>query len=126
MSVTEMSARTHGGSGEQVPWQGVLEALDEVVLLLNGQYVVAYASPSVRPRLGYAPHEITGQALGDLVHPDDLRAALRNLSELPGLGVVRQSVRVRRRGRRLRVAGVDAHPDAERRRRRRPDRAVGA
>ena len=96
MSVTEMSARTHGGSGEQVPWQGVLEALDEVVLLLNGQYVVAYASPSVRPRLGYAPHAITGQALGDLVHPDDLRAALRNLAELPGLGVVRQSVRVRR------------------------------
>ena len=28
---------------ERVPWQGVLEALDEVVLLLNAHNVVTYA-----------------------------------------------------------------------------------
>ena len=32
MSVTEMSVRTHSGTHDQMPWQGVLEALDEVVL----------------------------------------------------------------------------------------------
>ncbi|HVN11512.1 MAG TPA: PAS domain-containing protein [Kineosporiaceae bacterium] len=80
---------------ERVRWQGVLEALDEVVLLLNAHDVVTYASPSVRVRLGYAPEAITGQALGDLVHPDDLRAALRNLAEV-GLGApVRHAMRVR-------------------------------
>lgn len=83
---------------ERVHWQGVLEALDEVVLLLNARYVVTYASPSVRSRLGYAPEAITGQALGDLVHPDDLRTALRNLAEVGLGGAVRHTMRVRRAG----------------------------
>src|SRR4051794_18314120 len=81
---------------EQVPWQGVLEALDEVVLLLNGQNVVTYASPSVASRLGYSPQELTGRSLGDVVHPDDLRSALRTLAEVASSGVVRTPMRVRR------------------------------
>ena len=78
----------------QVPWQGVLEALDEVVLLLNGQNVVTYASPSVQARLGYAPHELAGRPLGAVVHPDDLRGALRSLAELAGGGAVAAPVRL--------------------------------
>ncbi len=79
----------------QVPWQGVVEALDEVVLLLNGQNVVTYASPSVQARLGYAPAELAGRQLGDVVHPDDLRAALRTLAELARGGAVGTPVRLR-------------------------------
>src|SRR3954451_1339024 len=97
VSLTDVTATTQASAREQrVPWRVVLEALDEVVLLLNAQYVVAYASPSVGARLGYAPHELTGQALGDLVHPDDVRAALRHLAELATVGVSRQAMRVRR------------------------------
>src|SRR5205814_556900 len=59
-------------------------------------YVVTYASPSVRTRLGYAPQAVTGRALGDLVHPDDLRTALRNLAEVGLGGAVRHTMRVRR------------------------------
>ncbi|HYJ76596.1 MAG TPA: PAS domain-containing protein, partial [Kineosporiaceae bacterium] len=81
---------------ERVDWQSVVEALDEVVLLLNARYVVTYASPAVRGRLGYAPDAVTGQALGDLVHPDDLRAALRSLAQVGIGGPVQHTMRVRR------------------------------
>jgi PAS domain S-box-containing protein len=81
---------------ERVHWRSVLEALDEVVLLLNSRYVVTYASPSTGTRLGYAPQAVTGRALGDLVHPDDLRTALRNLAEVGLGGAVRHPMRVRR------------------------------
>jgi PAS domain S-box-containing protein len=81
---------------ERVSWQNVLEALDEVVLLLNGQNVVTYASPSAAVRLGYAPRDLAGRALGDVLHPDDLRVALRALAEVAPAGVVRQQMRVRR------------------------------
>jgi PAS domain S-box-containing protein len=81
---------------ERVPWQRVLEALDEVVLLLNERGMVTYASPSVALRLGHAPGALTGWSLGDVVHPEDLRAGLRGLAELAVAGVVRTPMRLRR------------------------------
>src|SRR3954464_4330788 len=81
---------------ERVDWQSVVEALDEVVLLLNSRYVVTYASPAVRSRLGYVPGAVTGQALGDLVHPDDLRAALRSMAQVALGSPVQHTMRVRR------------------------------
>jgi PAS domain S-box-containing protein len=81
---------------ERVDWQSVVEALDEVVLLLNSRYVVTYASPAVTSRLGYASEVIAGRAVGDLVHPDDLRAALRGLAHVGIGGPVRRMMRVRR------------------------------
>jgi PAS domain S-box-containing protein len=81
---------------ERRDWQSVVEALDEVVLLLNARYVVTYASPAARGRLGYTPDALAGSALGDLVHPDDLRAALRTLAQV-GIGrPVQHLMRVRR------------------------------
>jgi PAS domain S-box-containing protein len=81
---------------ERVDWQSVVEALDEVVLLLNSHDVVTYASPAVRTRLGFEPEAVCGRALGDLIHPDDLRAALRNLAEVGAGWPVRHAMRVRR------------------------------
>jgi PAS domain S-box-containing protein len=79
---------------ERLHWQSVLEALDEVILVLNSRYVVTYASPSVQARLGHRPQAVVGQALGDLIHPDDLRDALRHLAEVGLAGAVRHSMRV--------------------------------
>jgi PAS domain S-box-containing protein len=79
---------------ERVPWQRVLEALDEVVLLLNERSVVTYASPSVAVRLGHAPRDLAGRPLGDVVHPDDLRTALRGLAEVAVSGVVHVPMRL--------------------------------
>jgi PAS domain S-box-containing protein len=80
----------------RLPWQQVLEALDEVVLVLNDRTVVTYASPSVGARLGHAPGALAGRSLGDVVHPDDLRAGLRGLAELAVSGVVHVPMRLRR------------------------------
>ncbi|HYY10459.1 MAG TPA: PAS domain-containing protein [Kineosporiaceae bacterium] len=79
---------------ERVAWQGVLEALDEVVLLLNAQNVLTYASPSVAVRLGHDSAALAGRSLGDLVHPDDMRTLLRDLAELSATGVVRTPLRM--------------------------------
>ncbi len=84
------------GMREHVTWQGVLEALDEVVLLLNTRNVLTYVSPSAGARLGSAPGDLAGRALGDLLHPDDLRAVFGDLAELTSAGVVRTSLRLRR------------------------------
>src|SRR3954471_22309294 len=81
---------------ERVDWQSVVEALDEVVLLLNSRYVVTYASPAVTQRIGYAPEAVAGRAVGDLVHPDDLRAALRGLAQVGIGGPVQRTMRIRR------------------------------
>lgn len=81
---------------ERVDWPAVVEALDEVVLLLNARNVVTYASPSTRALLGLPAEAVAGQALGDLVHPDDLRTALRGLAQVGVAGPVHQVLRVRR------------------------------
>jgi PAS domain S-box-containing protein len=80
----------------RLPWQRVLEALDEIVLLLNERNVVTYASPSVAARLGHGSGALAGRSLGDVVHPDDLRSGLRSLAELAVSGVVHIPMRLRR------------------------------
>jgi PAS domain S-box-containing protein len=81
---------------ERVDWLSVVEALDEVVLLLNSRYVVTYASPAVADRLGVAPSALAGRSLGDLVHPDDLRGALRSLAQVGIGGPSQPTMRIRR------------------------------
>jgi PAS domain S-box-containing protein len=81
---------------ERVDWLSVVEALDEVVLLLNSRHVVTYASPAVTDRLGRAPDALAGSSLGDLVHPDDLRGALRSVAQVGIGGPVQPTMRVRR------------------------------
>src|SRR3954470_16018611 len=83
---------------ERVDWLSVVEALDEVVLLLNSRYVVTYASPAVANRLGHVPTAVAGRSLGDLVHPDDLRGALRSLAQVGIGGPVQPTMRIRRAG----------------------------
>jgi len=56
-------------------FRALLEHAFDVVLLLDLDCGVLYASPSVERVLGYAPRELVGRNALDLVHPDQLEDA---------------------------------------------------
>lgn len=56
------------------------KALD-VISLCSAENAFLYVSPSVEDVLGYAPEELVGTTVSDLVHPDDLAAYVREVIE---------------------------------------------
>ena len=62
--------------GEQ-HFRALIEHSSDVITILNQDGLIRYKSPSVQRELGYAPDELTGQNVFDLVHPDDTPAVLQ-------------------------------------------------
>ena len=56
-------------------FRALIEHAFDVVLLLDRDYGVLYASPSVERVLGYAPRELVGRNGLDLVHSDQIEDA---------------------------------------------------
>jgi PAS domain S-box-containing protein len=54
----------------------ITENVQDLLLLLDENLVIKYASASYKSVLGYAPSEITGKQAYDFVHPDDLPAVI--------------------------------------------------
>ncbi len=48
------------------------ENASDIVVVLDAEGRISYASPSVRPVGGYAPEELIGKNVAELTHPDDL------------------------------------------------------
>ena len=102
----------------RVDWLSVVEALDEVVLLLNSRYVVTYASPAVAHRLGHAPNTWPAERWVISSTPTTCAAhcgAWRRSDRRSGAAHDADPAR----GRRVRAAGVVADVHRERRGRRR-------
>ncbi|CAN5522531.1 EAL domain-containing protein [soil metagenome] len=78
----------------------LLDRTSEIVLVLDGDLQIAYASSSVATLLGHAPEQPTGRAARDLVHDDDrdeLRSQLFRLATMiDGSSQLPIQVRVRR------------------------------
>jgi PAS domain S-box-containing protein len=65
----------------------LIENASDVVLILDGQGVIQYASPAAQDVLGHAAKALRGRRLIELVHPDDLARVsemARRLSQTPG------------------------------------------
>jgi len=98
-------------AGEQ-RFRALLEHASDVIMLLDTDGTVLYASQSTSPVLGYAPTENVGRHVFDLVHPDDRSGALELFAELmqePG-HLVRTELRALHKDggwRRLQVVGVN-------------------
>jgi len=63
------------------------ENASDLVVIFDAKGSVSYASPSVRPISGYAPDDLIGRSVLDLVHPEDLplaASALRRAVARPG------------------------------------------
>jgi two-component system, cell cycle sensor histidine kinase and response regulator CckA len=62
-------------------FKSLIEQAMDIIAVLDADGAVRYASPSVRPLLGYGAEELVGQHIFDLVHPDDIGPALRVFAE---------------------------------------------
>ncbi len=102
---------TAQATGEQ-RFRALLEHASDVIMLLDTDGTVLYASQSTSPVLGYAPTENAGRHVFELVHPDDRSGALELFAELmqePG-HLVRTELRAMHKDggwRRLQVVGVN-------------------
>jgi diguanylate cyclase (GGDEF)-like protein/PAS domain S-box-containing protein len=77
----------------------LVQQSSDVVTVIDSATVLSYQSPSAARILGYAPDELAGSALADLIHPKDLEtftAALDGALQDPG-GTLFFAVRLRHR-----------------------------
>ena len=59
----------------------LIEQAQDIIAVLDAAGTIRYASPSVFRLLGYAPEELIGLLLVEMVHPDDVVPTLRVFSE---------------------------------------------
>jgi PAS domain S-box-containing protein len=65
----------------EVHYRAVIESTSDFVTILNAEGVVSYVSPSIERVLGYSPAERLGMSTLQLIHPEDLPAVRKTLSE---------------------------------------------
>jgi PAS domain S-box-containing protein len=77
-----------GEPGGSSGWfRALVEHAQDWIVVLDGDTVIQYASPSIERVLGYRPEERIGHPSYELLHPDDrakVRAALADLLRRPG------------------------------------------
>ena len=73
--VTERRRAEEAARESAKRFRALIEHAFDVVLLLDRDCGVLYASPSVERVLGYAPRELVGRNSLDLIHPDHVEAA---------------------------------------------------
>lgn len=79
--IGERHAAQEALARSEARFRSLTENATDVVTLLDAEGTILYESPSVRPLLGFEPHELVGRPVLDLVHPDDVpraAAALRD------------------------------------------------
>jgi diguanylate cyclase (GGDEF)-like protein/PAS domain S-box-containing protein len=59
------------GTGEE-HFKALAESLDDVVVICDLEAVLHYVSPSVERVFSYRPGDLTGRAIMDVLHPEDL------------------------------------------------------
>jgi len=62
-------------------FKSLIEQAMDITAVLDADGAIRYASPSASPLLGYAPEELVGRRMLDLVHADDAAATVRVFSE---------------------------------------------
>jgi len=62
-------------------FRSLIEQAMDIIAVLDGEGAIRYASPSVSAILGYAPEDLVGRAMLDLVHADDVGATLAVFAE---------------------------------------------
>lgn len=89
-----------GPDDESILWYAALgHLIDEVVFIHREDRSIAFVSPSVQNVLGYTPEEYRGLTTPELIHPDDMPAAIETAVKLraePGCSY-RSILRIKRR-----------------------------
>jgi len=67
-----LSETLHALQNSEKHFRRLIEYASDIILLVDGNGVITYASPSVERILGYTPIEYVGKSAFDEVHPEDL------------------------------------------------------
>ncbi len=62
--------------------EALIRGVTDVILVVDPDTTITWASPSVRPRLGFEPAELVGSSASLIVHPDDLGPALEQFEQV--------------------------------------------
>ncbi|MEG4231081.1 EAL domain-containing protein [Microcoleus sp. Pol11C3] len=60
-------------------FRSLIENATDITIILDGEGIFRYISPSVKRILGYAPHQAIGRSALEIVHPDDSAAITETL-----------------------------------------------
>jgi two-component system, sensor histidine kinase and response regulator len=62
-------------------FRALIEHAFDIVMILQADGTVMYASPSLERVLGYAPRDFVGQSRFEIIHPDDLPTVIASFQE---------------------------------------------
>jgi PAS domain S-box-containing protein len=88
--ITERKAAEEALQRSERHFRSLIENAPDLITILDDRGTNRYESPSVYRTLGYAPQELVGRSVFDLVHPDDAPRAMslfREILEQPGQAV---------------------------------------
>ncbi len=76
-----LQRRTDELAGREAHFRALIEHSSDIILVVDAQGTVAYASPSLQRVLALAPEALLGRPLADRVHADDLPDVLALIAE---------------------------------------------
>jgi len=80
LDVTEQKRAEEALARRESEFRAIFERSSDLIALVDADLVIRRITPSVRSVLGYEPEEVTGSAILQLVHPDDMPAVMQSLS----------------------------------------------
>ncbi|MEG4289005.1 EAL domain-containing protein [Microcoleus sp. C2C3] len=63
-------------------FRSLIENATDITIIIDGEGIFRYISPSVKRILGYAPHQAIGRNALEIVHPDDCAAIAQTLNKV--------------------------------------------
>lgn len=87
--VTDQRLAERGLRESELLFRSLTEQGADMIVVLDREAAVQYASPSVERQMGYEPRSLLGRSLLGIVHPDDreaIRQGLENRIRTPGVG----------------------------------------
>ena len=80
--VTEIRETQRALERSEARGRAIIESSPDIIALLDETGRIAFASPAVRPMLGYDVAEMIGMGVADVVHPDDIPLATAALDRM--------------------------------------------
>jgi PAS domain S-box-containing protein len=71
LDITGQRAAEQALSTLELHYESILDTADEVIVRVDTDQRISFVSPAARRMLGWAPDELLGRAIADLVHPAD-------------------------------------------------------
>ena len=63
-------------------FRSLIENATDITIIIDGEGIFRYISPSVKRILGYTPHQAIGRSALEIVHPDDCATIVQTLNKV--------------------------------------------